>query len=267
MRASHANTQRSTTDLARSMATRLGLPAAAALMLAASSPAIAHAVPRFLFPTVALVGAGLMTVAFSRASWAVVRGPRADRSRAIGRFALTSIGFVILTLLPLTRLVGILTAPAAAPPRILVGFGDWRGGEGYPRSSPHRGLDFAGRVGSDVLAAADGRVVVAHEHGDLCGLIVVIVHAPHDYRTVYCHFATIGVRPGDDVARGQPIGTVGTTGQRAWPGYEHVHLELQRGRDVAAVEDPRPRLAGCFDAQARYPTDRLVLTYPLRCRV
>ncbi len=265
MRVSHANTPRST-DLARSIATRVGLPAAAALMLAASSPSIAHAVPRFLFPTVAVVGAGLMTVAFARASLAVVRNPRADRARAVRRFALTSLGFVILTLLPLTRFVGVLTAPAAGPPRILAGFGDWLGGEGYPRSSPHRGLDFAGRVGTDVLAAADGRVVVAREHGDLCGLIVVIVHEPHGYRTVYCHFATISVRPGDDVARGQPIGTVGTTGQRAWPGYEHVHLELQRGRDVAAVEDPRPRLAGCFDAQARYPTDRLVLTYPLSCR-
>jgi murein DD-endopeptidase MepM/ murein hydrolase activator NlpD len=65
--------------------------------------------------------------------------------------------------------------------------------------------------------------------------------------------------------RGQPIGIVGTTGQRAWPGYEHVHLELQRGTDVNAVEDPRPRLAGCFDAQAAYATERLVLTYPLRC--
>jgi murein DD-endopeptidase MepM/ murein hydrolase activator NlpD len=70
---------------------------------------------------------------------------------------------------------------------------------------------------------------------------------------------------GDSVARGQRIGAVGTTGQRAWPGYEHVHLELQRGRDVAAVEDPMPRMVGCFDAAARYPTDRLVLTYPLRC--
>jgi len=62
-------------------------------------------------------------------------------------------------------------------------------------------------------------------------------------------------------------GTVGTSGQRAWPGFEHVHLQLQlqRGRDVNDIEDPLPRLAGCFDATRRYPDDRLVLTYPVKC--
>jgi hypothetical protein len=44
-----------------------------------------------------------------------------------------------------------------------------------------------------------------------------------------------------------------------------VHLELQHGTNVDAVEDPLPRIVGCFDAAARYPTDRLVLTYPLKC--
>jgi hypothetical protein len=55
------------------------------------------------------------------------------------------------------------------------------------------------------------------------------------------------------------------SGQRAWPGFEHVHLELQRGRDINALEDPLARIVGCFDETKRYPTDRLVLTYPVRC--
>jgi hypothetical protein len=37
-----------------------------------------------------------------------------------------------------------------------------------------------------------------------------------------------------------------TSGQRAWPGFGHVHLELQRGRDMNAVEDLLPKIAGCF---------------------
>jgi murein DD-endopeptidase MepM/ murein hydrolase activator NlpD len=78
-------------------------------------------------------------------------------------------------------------AIAGGAPRILAGFGDWRGAEGYPRLDPHRGIDVLGRVGSDVLAAAAGRVVVARDSQDLCGLIVVVVHDPHGYRTVYCH--------------------------------------------------------------------------------
>ncbi len=86
---------------------------------------------------------------------------------------------------------------------------------------------------------------------------------PHGYRTVYCHLATITAKVGETVTRGQRIGTLGATGRRAWPGYEHVHLELQRGADLRDLHDPLPRIVGCFDASARYPADRLALTYPV----
>jgi murein DD-endopeptidase MepM/ murein hydrolase activator NlpD len=159
-----------------------------------------------------------------------------------------------------------MMAPSAGgAPRILAGFGDWRGAEGYPRLDPHRGIDVLGRVGSDVLAAAAGRVVVARDSQDLCGLIVVVVHDPHGYRTVYCHLAAIAVTVGEGVTRGQRLGALGTSGQRAWPGYEHVHLELQRGTDPRDLHDPVPRMVGCFDAAAAYPADRLALTYPVPC--
>src|SRR5207245_5983309 len=92
--------------------------------------------------------------------------------------------------------------------------------EGYPRLSPHRGIDFSGKTGADVLAAADGHVTVAEDSRDLCGLKVVIVHEPYGYLTIYCHFSAIAVQPGEMVKRGQRIGALGTTGQRAWPGYE-----------------------------------------------
>jgi murein DD-endopeptidase MepM/ murein hydrolase activator NlpD len=147
----------------------------------------------------------------------------------------------------------------------LAGFGDWRGSEGYPRLSAHRGIDVAGPIGADVLAAADGRITVARDSRDLCGLIVVVVHDPYDYRTVYCHLSALSVTVGERVGRGQRLGTLGATGQRAWPGYEHVHLELQRGASPDDLEDPTARLVGCFDPGASYPTERLALTYPVRC--
>jgi murein DD-endopeptidase MepM/ murein hydrolase activator NlpD len=172
---------------------------------------------------------------------------------------------LFLVVLPLTHLVRAITVSGDGAPRIHAGFGDWLGAEGYPRPSRHRGIDVAGRIGSDVLAAADGRVTVARDNGDLCGLIVVIDHEPHGYRTVYCHSSEITVRAGETVKRGQRIGIVGTSGQRAWPGFEHVHLELQRGRDMTDIEDPVPRLVGCFDERKPYPTDRLVLTFPVKC--
>jgi len=238
---------------------------AALVWVGASSATIGQWTPRFFFPALAALGAALLSVAFVSSLLRVARRSRSgDPVRVIG-VLVNAVATLFLVVLPLTRLLGVVTASEGGAPRVIAGFGDWLGGEGYPRLSPHRGVDIAGRIGADVLAAADGRVGVARDSRDLCGLIVVIVHDPHDYRTVYCHFSAIAVTPGDAVRRGQRIGAVGTTGQRAWPGYEHVHLELQRGRDSRDVEDPAARIVGCFDATTRYPADRLVLTYPVRC--
>ena len=244
---------------------RLGLPVAALVLAAGSSPAIAQRLPRFFFPAGAVVGAALALRAFGRALGRAVRQLRSQQRLPVLSLLINGLVVILLVVLPLWRLVGLMTPPAEGRPRILAAFGDWLGGEGYPTMSSHRGIDVAGDVGADVLAAAAGRVSAARDEGHLCGLLVAIVHDPHGYRTVYCHLAELAVRRGQEVARGQRIGTLGTTGQRAWPGYEHVHLELQRGTDRNAVEDPMPRTAGCFDARQRYPSDRLVLTYPVKC--
>jgi len=239
----------------------LALPLAAAVLLGASSPAIAQRTPRFLFPALAIAGGALLVLSTLRAARDLRRGARRP---AVG-LAVIALATLLFAVLPFARFVYMMTPAAAGAPRLLTGFGDRRGAEGYPLLDPHRGIDVKGRVGTDVLAGADGRITVARDNGDLCGLIVVVVHDPHGYRTVYCHLASIAVRVGDAVARGQRIGTLGTSGQRAWPGYEHVHLELQRGTDLNDLHDPVPRIVGCFDPAARYPADRLVLTYPLPC--
>jgi len=244
----------------------LGLPAAAALIVAASSPWLAQRLPRFLVPALACLGGAWACIAFVRALRRLTHGQRHAHGANLLRFAVALVAVVVLAVVPLSRLVGLLAAPSTGPPHVLTTFGNWLGSEGYPLPGPHRGVDLAGRLGTDVLAAADGRVLVARDNGGVCGLIVVILHAPEGYRTVYCHFSEIGVRAGDIVRRGQPIGRVGATGQRAFPGYEHVHLEIQRSGDINDLEDPMPRIAGCFDASATYPADRLVLTYPLPCQ-
>jgi len=243
----------------------LGLAVAILVYAGAISPWVSQRVPRFVFPALAVVGAALLSLSLGRSLVRLARRGRAGERRRLVPVAVNVIAAVVLVVLPGSRLVGVLTAARGGPPRTLVGFGDWLGGEGYPRLSAHRGVDIAGRVGSDVLAAADGRVVVARDNGDACGLIVVIVHDPHDYRTVYCHLSALAVARGERADRGQRIGMVGTTGQRAWPGYEHVHLELQRGGDLNDLVDPAAALVGCFDGATSYPTERLVLTYPVRC--
>jgi murein DD-endopeptidase MepM/ murein hydrolase activator NlpD len=242
-------------------ARRLSFALPAVVLFSAASPAIAQRTPRALFPALAVVGGALLVLSLVRAARELRHGARRP---GLG-LLLLAIATVLFAVLPLTRLVYMLAPAAAGAPRILTGFGDWRGAEGYPLLRPHRGLDIKGRVGDDVLAAAEGRVTVARDSGDLCGLIVVVVHDPHGYRTIYCHLSELAVRAGDSVARGHRLGAVGTTGQRAWPGYEHVHVELQRGRDPQDLHDPLDKTAGCFDETAAYPTDRLALTYPVRC--
>ena len=231
------------------------------VLFSAASPAIAQRTPRALCPALAIVGGALLALFLVRAVRQLRRGAHRP---GLGLLVL-AIATVLFAVLPLARLVYLLAPAAARSPRILTGFGDWRGAEGYPLLKPHRGLDIKGRVGDDVLAAAEGRITVARDSGDLCGLIVVVVHDPHGYRTIYCHLSGLAVHAGDTVARGQRLGTLGTTGQRAWPGYEHVHLELQRGRDPDDLHDPLARIVGCFDDKAAYPADRLALTYPVRC--
>ena len=235
------------------------------LLAAASSPAIAQQVPRFFFPSLAALGGALLGWSLVRSLVRLARAPAPARRTRFIPVVVRGAAALFLLILPLARLVYALLPSTGREPKILAGFGDWRGSEGYPRLSAHRGLDVAGRPWMDVLAASGGRVTVAGDSHDLCGLIVVVDHKPHGFRTIYCHLPTLSVTPGQTVARGQRLGTLGTSGQRAWPGYEHVHLELQRGNDPSDLHDPVARMAGCFEEGRPYPTDRLVLTYPVRC--
>ena len=230
-------------------------------LLAGSTPVIAQRLPRFAVPVVAVIGGALVCMSAAR----LVRRWLRERRVGVVPGAISVVATVVFVILPLTHLARALFPPRDGTPRIHTGYGAWLGSEGYPRWTRHRGIDVAGRPGSDVIAAAEGRVAVARDNGDLCGLIVVIDHEPYGLRTIYCHLAEIAVRVGDLVGRGQRIGTLGTSGQRAWPAFEHVHLEVQRGRDVNALEDPMARMVGCFNASRGYPTDRLVVTYPVRC--
>src|SRR5262249_34607462 len=172
-------------------------------------------------------------------------------------------------------LITLLLSACASGARVISGFGDLRDGEGKPREVRHNGVDVWGSRGDVVLAGASGQVVAMGEEPSglaysTCGKYVVLQHdvpnvliAP---TTTYCHLDTIAVKRGDLINRGDPIGTIGTTGWRgkpAAPGFEHVHWELATGRGRV---DPLPFTVGCFDPQQTYPTDRLVLTYPVQCK-
>ncbi len=92
----------------------------------------------------------------------------------------------------------------------------------------HKGLDIANRVGTPVVATADGIVVKAAWDSNL-GKSVVIRHG-YGVQTTYGHLSEINVRVGQKVRRGQKIAAVGNTGRSTGP---HLHYAVaMNGVDV-----------------------------------
>lgn len=99
----------------------------------------------------------------------------------------------------------------------------------------HSGVDFALKTGSEVYAAAGGRVRFAGYRGAY-GYLVEIDHG-NRLLTRYAHLSRMDVRRGDVVTPEQRIGAVGSTGRSTGP---HLHFEvLHKGRFV----DPQRFLA------------------------
>ncbi|HET7877045.1 MAG TPA: M23 family metallopeptidase [Methylomirabilota bacterium] len=145
------------------------------------------------------------------------------------------------------------------------------GANRLPRRELHAGVDFAGNMGAPVLAAADGTVQLVMTYATGCGIGVVIAHPSFDRYTAYCHMQLAVVSVGERVRRGHTIGYIGVTGNAV--NVPHVHLELctspcasHRDGDLGGTADPLSFAAGCYDPSQAYPTDRLVLTFPVQCQ-
>ena len=96
------------------------------------------------------------------------------------------------------------------------------------RASVHKGMDFAAKPGSDVVAVAAGVVTFSGKKSGY-GNTVEISHAD-GYVTLYAHNQSNSVQIGDLVQRGQTIAKVGRSGRST--GY-HVHFEVSKeGRQV-----------------------------------
>ena len=140
-------------------------------------------------------------------------------------------------------LLGVWMAWMAAesPPAEAVDYKlPWPGGRSFQctqsnnSSFSHTGLaayawDFGMVVGSDIVAAADGTVVLVQENvtvtGTGSGNYVVINHT-HEQYSAYLHlqFKGIEVEIGDFVRQGQLIAHSGNTGYSSGP---HLHFQVQ----------------------------------------
>ena len=95
----------------------------------------------------------------------------------------------------------------------------------------HQGIDFTAPKGTPIQATGDGVVVKAGWHYGY-GNTVIIRHG-YGYETLYGHMSRITVKNGQQVKRGQQIGTVGSTGTSTAP---HCHYEVhERGKPVNPV--------------------------------
>jgi len=104
---------------------------------------------------------------------------------------------------------------------------------GRPIESAHRtqglhgynGVDLGAPIGTPILAAADGTVIIAKEGGynGGYGSYVVITHG-NGTQTLYAHMSRVFATVGAVVSKDEVIGAVGTTGHSTGP---HLHFEVR----------------------------------------
>ena len=88
----------------------------------------------------------------------------------------------------------------------------------------HEGIDIPGTRGEEIRATADGKVEYKSLEHWLYGRVIIIRHK-YDFQTYYCHLDEVYVKNGQEVKRGDVIGTMGNTGKAL--GY-HLHYEVRR---------------------------------------
>jgi murein DD-endopeptidase MepM/ murein hydrolase activator NlpD len=135
--------------------------------------------------------------------------------------------------LPTSTITGALSPSIAVPP---VAHGKLTSGFG-PRVDPvdgsaenHSGLDIGAPEGATIRAVSGGVVKSAGPRGGY-GNAVEVDHGG-GLTSLYAHASSVLVQPGQHLAAGQAIGTVGHTGHATGP---HLHLEVrQNGHAVDA---------------------------------
>jgi murein DD-endopeptidase MepM/ murein hydrolase activator NlpD len=185
------------------------------------APGAAVSAPPSPEPTAARRGLGL-------AAWGVPGGRARAEALATG---IEARGGAFAQLVE--KLRGVRDRLAATPSIwpaagfVTSGFG-WRLSPFTGRRHFHAGLDIAADTGTDIVAAARGRVAFAGPKGAF-GQVVILDHG-FGVRTLYGHTSAIHVKNGQPVERGERIASVGSTGRSTGP---HVHYTVQlKGKSV-----------------------------------
>ena len=120
-----------------------------------------------------------------------------------------------------TRTMLPLGFPLSGTTRITSGYG-MRNDPFTGMPTMHRGVDFAGQVGTPLYAVAPGRVV---QSGNRFGYgNTVEIDNGLGFTTLYAHLSEINVKRGDWVKVGDVIGLGGSSGRSTGP---HLHYEIR----------------------------------------
>lgn len=135
------------------------------------------------------------------------------------------------------RLGGTVLAEPRPNSRISSPFGTRRYYGRFSGGGFHNGIDFEGKVGQPIFAAADG--VINHQGWYFnYGRTVKISHA-ENFETLYAHMSRFadGIGPGSHVRKGDLIGYIGSSGRSTGP---HLHFSvIVNGQFV----DPAPYIS------------------------
>ena len=88
----------------------------------------------------------------------------------------------------------------------------------------HSGTDFRAKVGTELIACNDGKIVLAKDRF-YSGGSVIIDHG-HGIYTCYYHMSSFNVKKGDVVKKSQLLGLSGATGRVTGP---HLHFSARVG--------------------------------------
>lgn len=93
----------------------------------------------------------------------------------------------------------------------------------------YNGVDIAGKVGTPIIAAASGEVIVSRQGGwnGGYGSYVVIAH-DNGTQTLYGHLSGVVAKEGWHVSKGQLIGYMGSTGRSTG---SHLHFEIRGAKN------------------------------------
>jgi len=139
----------------------------------------------------------------------------------------------------------------------------------------HLGIDIWGKRGSDVIAAAPGRVERSY-YEPAFGNQIILDHGLNEngarVKTHYKHLYERKAEEGDVVSRGQLIGSMGATGALGMMVHLHFEVQIKEPHRELKAEDPNLFWVNgvgkitCFDRNAQYADRPFKTTYPVRCR-